>query len=109
MLRDLGEDRIAREEHGIELDRALRDVGIGEGDGDAFAAKLATQVAHIHPMAKRGDVERGILEQLAECETLRWRQITADHFSHNERRKRQRAIVERLLEQLDRTPFEVLE
>ena len=47
VLRDLREDGVAREEEGVELQRALGDVGVGEGDGESFAAEIAAQAGDV--------------------------------------------------------------
>lgn len=58
------EHGITREERGIEVERALRDVSVGEGNVDAVLTKIAAKGSEGHPMIQISDMNRKILKEL---------------------------------------------
>jgi hypothetical protein len=64
MPRDVREHRIPREQDGIPVDGALRDVCIRCRRDDPPRTQGTPQVAHAHPVAARRFVERKLAKQV---------------------------------------------
>lgn len=50
LLRDRGEDLVAREEHGIPVESALRDVSVRDRGVDSLPGEQAAEVADANPV-----------------------------------------------------------
>ena len=87
MLRDEGEDVVAREQGRSTVERTLGDVGVGDGDVDAFGREHATQFAYAHPVSERCRVQRELLEKLANAVPLLECDLAGKNLSHDERRE----------------------
>jgi hypothetical protein len=66
MFRDEGKYRVACEERGLEVERALRDVGVGESEVDPVAAKVAPKTAEIYPVRERRPMNWRVLQKLTD-------------------------------------------
>ncbi len=66
MFRDEAKYGIAREERGVEVERALGDVSVGEGRVDAVPAKIASKASEINPVCERRPMNRRVLQKLAD-------------------------------------------
>ena len=87
MLRDLREDGVTREQERIELDGALRDVGVRKTHIDAHSPECPSKFADVQPVTEGRDVKWRVLQQLAESKSLVWQHVAAEHLRYGERRQ----------------------
>ncbi len=64
MFSDEAKYGIAREERGVEVERTLGDVSVGEGNVDAVPTKIAAKGSEGHPMIQISGMNRKILKEL---------------------------------------------
>jgi len=65
MFRDESKHGIASEKRCLEVESALGDVGVGEGDVQSVSAEVAKKVTQGHPVLKPCVMDRKILKKLA--------------------------------------------
>jgi hypothetical protein len=95
---------IAREERGVEVERALRDVGVGNRDVQAVATKVAPKTAEIYPVRERCLMNLNVLEQLTDLRPRRHIVCSAENLRNHQRRKKNGNISEQFAERFER-PF----
>ena len=90
VLRDVEKDVVAGEEDGVEIERALGDMGVREGDVDPFRPKGSPEGTDVHPMLERSCMQRVILQQVPETLALFRREIAGQNLCDDERWQDQR-------------------
>lgn len=98
---DASEDRIAREEQRITLERALGDVGIGGRYFESSAPQRAPQLADCDPVFERSAVHRRFLKQFTDRGAIVRCPGSADQLCDDERRDDYGALLKGDGERID--------
>ena len=86
MFCDALEDGIAGKKKRVAVQRALRNMRVRRGDGQAFFGETAAELPDMDPMSQRRPMYRDAFNQVSDGALLRTSPSSADQLRDNDRR-----------------------
>ena len=95
---DAGEDFVAGEEGGVEVEGALGEMGVGEVGVDAMEAQPAPKIADVEPVRERRWMKRIVLQQSSDDFALLRYEIAGKYLGDDEWRQNDVTPGDRILD-----------
>lgn len=95
MLGDSSEVAVLRQQLGVEIERALRDVHVGYGDRQAARTQMRAQGADAKPMRVIGAAESQVEQECFEMTSVPGAQFLAEQLGGDDRREPDALLIDR--------------